>query len=457
MKTYAIVLAAGKGTRMKSDKPKVVHEVLYEPMIGHIVRQLKQMSIDEIFVVVGYKAEIVKETVEGVTFVYQEEQLGTGHAIMQAKELLEDKQGTTIILNGDAPLITKETLDKLIEYHNSNELKGTVMTCDCDLDSRFGRIIKEEGQVVGIVEYKDATADQRMIEEMNVGEYCFDNIELFKSLEKIDSNNAQNEYYITDVIKVMNDASLKVGAYKIPDLNEVGGINNLYELSLATKAMQQRVNRDLMMDGVQIVDKDNTYVSSNVVIGKNTVIEPGCIIRGDTVIGENCHIGPNCEIVDSTLKDNIEIKFSVIHDSIIESGVDMGPYVRLRKNCHILEDVHMGNFVEMKNATFGKGSKAAHLTYIGDAKVGEDVNIGCGTITVNYDGKNKFKTIIEDNAFIGCNSNLIAPVTVGKGSFVAAGSTITDDIEEDDFAIARNRQVTKKGYAKVLENKRNKK
>ncbi|MDD3027423.1 MAG: bifunctional UDP-N-acetylglucosamine diphosphorylase/glucosamine-1-phosphate N-acetyltransferase GlmU [Erysipelotrichaceae bacterium] len=457
MKTYAIVLAAGKGTRMKSNRPKVVHEVLYKPMIVHIVEQLKQLEIDEIFVVVGYQADQVKAVIDGVTFVYQNEQLGTGHAIMQAKELLADKEGTTLILNGDAPLIRHETLNKLRKFHNENKFKGTIMTCDCDLETRFGRIIKDGNQVTGIVEYRDATEAQRNIAEMNVGEYCFDNIELFKALEKIDSNNDQNEYYLTDVVKIMNDDQIKVGSYKIPDLMEVGGINNLYELAEATKAMQRRVNKELLLEGVQIIDPENTYISNDVSIGAHTLVEPGCIIRGKTTIGENCHIGPNCEIANTTIGDNVEIKFSVIHDSTIENNVDMGPYVRLRNNCHILEGVHMGNFVEMKNATFGAGSKAAHLSYIGDAKVGKNVNIGCGTITVNYDGKNKSVTTIEDNAFIGCNANLVAPLVIGKGAFVAAGSTVTKDVGPDDFAIARSKEVIKTGYAKTLEEKRNKK
>lgn len=457
MKTYAIVLAAGKGTRMKSNRPKVVHEVLYKPMIVHIVEQLKQLSIDEIFVVVGYQSEQVEAVIDGVTFVHQNEQLGTGHAIMQAKELLADKEGTTLILNGDAPLIRHETLNDLRNFHNENKFKGTIMTCDCDLDTRFGRIIKEDNQVTGIVEYRDATDAQRNIPEMNVGEYCFDNIELFKALDKIDSNNDQNEYYLTDVVKIMNTSGLSVGSYKIPDLMEVGGINNLYELAQATKAMQRRVNKELMIEGVQIIDPENTYISTDAIIGVHTLIEPGCIIKGKTKIGENCRIGPNCEIVNTTIGNGVEIKFSVVHDSVIENNVDMGPYVRLRNNCHILEGVHMGNFVEMKNATFGVGSKAAHLSYIGDAIVGTNVNIGCGTITVNYDGKNKFKTVIEDNAFIGCNANLVAPLVIGQGAFVAAGSTVTKDVGPDDFAIARSKEVIKTGYAKILEEKRNKK
>ena len=454
MKIYAIVLAAGKGTRMKSQKPKVVHEVLYKPMINHVVDELKALGVDETIVVVGHGAEQVEALVDDVTFVYQKEQLGTGHAVMQAEDVLKDKDGLTIVLNGDAPLITKETLKEMIDFHISQRNQGTVMSCDCDVSMHFGRIIKDGSQVTGIVEYKDLEPSQVNITEMNVGEYCFDNKALWKALKEVTNDNAQNEYYITDLIGIMNQQDLKVDAYKIRDYDEVGGINDRVALAEATQLLKDRINKQHLLNGVNIIDPSNTYIGRDVVIGEDTTIEPGCIIKGKTVIGSGCHIGPYCEFTNVTIKDRVEIKFSVISDSIIENGVDIGPYARLRTNCHILENVHMGNFVEMKKAVFGKGSKAAHLTYIGDAVVGSDVNIGCGTITVNYDGKNKSQTIIEDNAFIGCNSNLVAPVTVKENAFVAAGSTITRDVEADAMAIARARQVNKDGYSQVLEKNR---
>ena len=457
MKTYAVVMAAGKGTRMKSDKPKVVHEVLYKPMINHIVDELKRVGVDEIYVILGHKAKEVEKLLDDVNIVYQREQLGTGHALMQCKDVLANKSGTTVVLNGDAPLITKETLKNLIDYHNDNQLMGTIMTCDCDLDKKFGRVIRENDQVKGIVEFKDCTPEQVKISEMNCGEYCFDNEALFKALEKVTNNNAQNEYYITDVIEIMNNGNLKVGGYKIADLAEVGGINDRVELAEATKALQLKVNKKHLLNGVNIIDINNTYIGVDVKIAPDTTIEPGCVIKGKSSIGANCHIGPYCEFENVEIKDNVEIKFSVISDSVIENGVDIGPFARLRTNCHILDNVHIGNFVEMKKTVFGNGSKAAHLTYVGDATVGSNVNMGCGTITSNYDGKNKFQTIINDNAFIGCNSNLIAPVTVGANAYVAAGSTVTDDVNDEAFAIARARQVNKEGYAKVLEEKRNKK
>ncbi|MBO6047386.1 MAG: bifunctional UDP-N-acetylglucosamine diphosphorylase/glucosamine-1-phosphate N-acetyltransferase GlmU [Erysipelotrichaceae bacterium] len=455
MKTYAVVLAAGKGTRMKSDKPKVVHEVLYKPMINLVVDELKRLGVDETIVVVGHGAEQVEALLDdSVTVVYQREQKGTGHAVLMAKDILAGKEGTTIVLNGDAPLIRAETLQGLVDYHNAANNKGTVMSCDCDLSLAFGRIIKKDGQMTAIVEYKDLKDDMRDITEMNVGEYCFDNVALFDALSKVTNNNAQGEYYITDVLGILHDEGQRIDAYKIPDLSEVGGINDRLALAESTKILQKRINSKWLLEGVTIIDMDNTYISPDVVIGQDTVIEPGCILKGQTVIGNNCHIGPYCEFTNVTVKDNVEIKYSVISDSVIESGTDIGPFARLRTDCHIMNNVHIGNFVEMKKAHFGNGSKSAHLTYIGDAEVGDNVNIGCGTITSNYDGKNKSMTIIGDDAFIGCNSNLVAPVNIGKGAFIAAGSTVTDDVEDDAFGIARAKQINKPGYAKVLEEKR---
>ena len=451
MKKYAVVLAAGKGTRMKSEKPKVVHEVLYKPMINHVVDELKALGVDETIVVVGHGAEQVEAIVEGVTFVHQKEQLGTGHAVLQAKDILGDKEGLTLVLNGDAPLIRKETLQVFIDYHQEHQNQATIMSADCDTSTHYGRVIKEDGQVKGIVEFKDLLDCQRDITEMNTGEYCFDNQALFNALSKVTNQNAQNEYYVTDVIGIMDGQGLRVDAYKIDDFNEVGGINDRLALAEATQILRDRINREHLLNGVNIVDPSNTYIGRNVVIGVDTTIEPGCIIKGKTVIGNNCHIGPYCEFTNMEIKDNVEIKFSVLSDSIIENGADIGPYARLRTNCHIGENAHLGNFVEMKKAIFGKGSKASHLTYVGDAEVGEDVNFGCGTITSNYDGKNKSLTKIEDHVFIGCNTNLVAPVTVRKNAYIAAGSTITKEVEEDAMAIARARQVNKQGYSKVLE------
>lgn len=456
MKKYAVIMAAGKGSRMKSNKPKVAHEVLYKPMINHIIDEVKKTNVDEIFVIVGHQADqVMKLCSDEVTFVKQNEQLGTGHAILQVAPYLENRQGTTIILNGDAPLVTCETLEKMFNVHKESKNIGTIMTCDCPLEYQFGRIVKEDEQVKYIVEFKDLKNDEYSISEMNVGEYCFDNNELFKALKLINNENAANEYYLPDAFKIMDQNNLKVGTYKIDDLYEVGGINDKVELAKATKVLQNKINKFHMENGVCIIDPESTYIARDVIIGMDTIIEPGTIIKGITQIGENCKIGPNCEFDNVIIKDNVEIKFSVISDSVIESGVDIGPYARLRTNCHIRENVHLGNFVEMKKTDFGKDSKCAHLSYLGDSIVGERVNVGCGTITVNYDGKNKFQTIINDDAFIGCNANLVAPLTINKKSFIAAGSTITKDVESDALAVARARQENKQGYAVVLEKQRN--
>ena len=456
MKVYAIVLAAGKGTRMKSDKPKVVHEVLYKPMINHVVDELKALGVDETIVIVGHEADQVKAIVDDVTFVDQTEQLGTGHAVLQAKDILANRDGMTLVLCGDAPLIRKETLKEFIAYHQEHHNQATIMSADCDPSTHYGRIIKENGQVTGIVEFKDLLESQKDITEMNTGEYCFDNKALFEALSQVTNDNAQNEYYLTDVIGIMNHQGLKVDAYKIDDFDEVGGINDRVALAQSTQFLRDRINREHLLNGVTIVDPSNTYIGRDVVIGHDTIIEPGCIIKGKTVIGSHCHIGPYCEFTNMEIKDNVEIKFSVLSDSIIESGVDIGPYARLRTNCHIHENAHLGNFVEMKKADFGAGSKASHLTYVGDAQVGQDVNFGCGTITSNYDGKNKSLTKIEDNVFIGCNTNLVAPVTVRKNAYIAAGSTITKEVDEDAMAIARARQENKQVYSKILKEIREK-
>ena len=437
MKVYAIVLAAGKGTRMKSDKPKVVHEVLYKPMINHVVDELKALGVDETIVIVGHEADQVKAIVDDVTFVDQTEQLGTGHAVLQAKDILANRDGMTLVLCGDAPLIRKETLKEFIAYHQEHHNQATIMSADCDPSTHYGRIIKENGQVTGIVEFKDLLESQKDITEMNTGEYCFDNKALFEALSQVTNDNAQNEYYLTDVIGIMNHQGLKVDAYKIDDFDEVGGINDRVALAQSTQFLRDRINREHLLNGVTIVDPSNTYIGRDVVIGHDTIIEPGCIIKGKTVIGSHCHIGPYCEFTNMEIKDNVEIKFSVLSDSIIESGVDIGPYARLRTNCHIHENAHLGNFVEMKKADFGAGSKASHLTYVGDAQVGQDVKI-------------------EDNVFIGCNTNLVAPVTVRKNAYIAAGSTITKEVDEDAMAIARARQENKQGYSKILKEIREK-
>jgi len=457
MNINAIILAAGKGTRMKSDKPKVVQEVLYKPMVKHVVDELKKADVNTIVAVIGYKAEMVEEVLknDSVLFAYQKELLGTGHAILQADTLLEGKEGITFVINGDAPLIEAETIKDMIDTHVKNQNDATFMSAIVERENTFGRIIKNpDNSIKCIIEYKDANQEERKIKEINAGMYCFNNTVLFDGLRKIKNNNAQNEYYITDLAIIFNQMGLKVGDYLVEDFEQVGGIDSRFDIAKANRTLKTRVNQYHLLNGVTIVDPDTTYIGRDVLINQDTTIEPGCILKGKSVIGKNCVIGPYSELDNTIVKDNVILKYVVISDSIIESGVDIGPFARLRANCHILENVHIGNFVEMKNTVFGKASKSAHLSYIGDAIVGENVNIGCGTITSNYDGLNKFKTVIKDNAFIGCNSNLVAPVVIEEEGYVVAGSTITEDVPKNAVAFGRSRQVNKEGYAEVLKEKR---
>ena len=449
-KRYAIILAAGKGTRMKSDLYKVLHPVCGKPMVQHIVDQLKSLHAEETITVVGHGAELVKEQLgTDVSYVLQEEQKGTGHAVLQAESILAGKQGTTVVLCGDTPLLTKETIEALIYEHESKQAKATILSAAADDPAGYGRVLRnEENNVEKIVEHKDATDAERQVNEINTGTYCFDNQALFEALAKVGNDNVQGEYYLPDVIEVLKKQGEAVAAFQTLDFNETIGVNDRVALSQAEVFMQKRINENLMRSGVTLIDPANTYISADVTIGRDTVIQPGCVIAGKSIIGEACTIGPHSEIENSKVGNNTVIKQSVVHDSEVGDKVTIGPFSHLRPKTKLGNDVKVGNFVELKKISMGNGSKASHLSYLGDAEIGENVNVGCGSITVNYDGKNKYLTKIGDGAFIGCNSNLIAPVTIGESAYVAAGSTITDDVPGESLAIARARQTTKEGYIK---------
>lgn len=449
---YAIILAAGQGTRMKSKLYKVLHPVCGKPMVQHVVDQISKLHIDTTVTIIGHGAEMVKAQLGNQSeYVLQEEQLGTGHAVMQAKELLSGKQGTTLVVCGDTPLIKAETMEALFNHHVEKGAKVTVLTAQADDPTGYGRIIRNEaGLVEKIVEHKDATDEERSIAEINTGTYCFDNQALFEALSEVTNDNVQGEYYLPDVIEILKNKGEIVTAFKTADFAETLGVNDRVALSEAEQIMKQRINRQHMKNGVTIIDPLNTYIGADVEIGPDTIIMPGTIISGKTVIGSDSQIGPNSEIKDCQIGDATIIRQSVAHDSHIGSHVNIGPFAHIRPDSAIHDDVKIGNFVEIKKAVFGKASKASHLSYIGDAEVGSDVNIGCGSITVNYDGKDKFLTKIEDGVFIGCNSNLVAPVTVGKGAYVAAGSTITKNVPGDALAVARSRQVNKENYVQKL-------
>ncbi len=450
MKRYAVILAAGQGTRMKSKLYKVLHPVCGKPMIEQILGQVNKLGMSKTVTIVGHGAEQVKLVLgDRSEYVLQAEQLGTAHAVKQAAPLLASEDGVTIVVCGDAALITTETLNKLLDSHIKEQAKATILTVFAEKPRGYGRIIRnQQGYVERIVEEKDATEQERMIKEINSGTYCFDNRLLFETLELVSNSNSQGEYYLPDVIEILRDGGHLVSAYQTTSFEEGLGINSKADLALAENLLRKRINHTHMMNGVTIINPEHTYIAQDVVIGRDTVINPGTMIEGNTVIGDGCTIGPNSEIKDCHIGNYTNIRQSVAHQSKIGDNVSIGPFSHIRPDSAVGNDVRIGNFVEVKKSSFGNGSKASHLSYIGDAQVGENVNIGCGTITVNYDGKKKFQTIIEDDVFIGCNSNLIAPVTLKKGSYVAAGSTITHDVPEDALAIARARQTNKEGYAK---------
>lgn len=413
----AVVLAAGKGTRMKSNKSKLVHKIYGKELVKRVVETAEKSDIKDIIAVVGYKKEEVQKVLgDSVKYAYQEEMLGTGHAVLQAEEYLEGRKGKVVVLNGDVPIIRPETIKKLIEKSIKNKEYATVLTAIYNNPTGYGRIIRDDGgNVKEIVEEKDLSEEQKSKKEINAGIYCFDIDELLKALKELKPNNAQGELYLTDVVKIMNDKGLKTGAVIVKDNTEILGVNDRMQLELLTKVLKMRINQYHMQNGVTIEDMDNTYIYDDVEIGMDTVIHPNTTIKSDVVIGENCEIGPNAYI---------------------------------REGCRLANTVKIGSFVEIKKAVIGEGTKVPHLSYMGDCEIGGKTNIGCGTITCNYDGFNKSKTIIGEHSFIGSNTNLVAPVTLGENSFVAAGSTITNDVPSDALAIARERQKNIEGWNK---------
>lgn len=454
--TYAIVLAAGQGTRMKSNLYKVLHPVCGKPMVEHVIDHVKGIGADRVVTVVGHGAELVEETLgQKSEYVLQAEQLGTAHAVQQAENLLGDLEGTTLVICGDTPLIRSETMEALVNKHKELGAKATILTAIADNPAGYGRIIRgDQGEVLRNVEQKDATSEEQAVTEINTGTYCFDNRALFEALKKVKNDNAQGEYYLPDVMGILQSEGALIGAHVSDDFSETLGVNDRVVLAQAEAVMRHRIAEKHMRNGVTIISPETTVISADAVIGRDTVLQPGTIIEGHSSIGEECLIGPNSHIIDSEVSDKTSIHSSVVKSSKIGSNTTVGPFAHIRPETDLGDHVKVGNFVEIKKSSFGTGSKVSHLSYIGDAEVGSAVNIGCGSITVNYDGKNKFKTTIEDEAFIGCNSNLVAPVTVGKGSYVAAGSTVTKDVPEDSLAIARSRQENKEGYAAKLNSKR---
>jgi len=445
MQRFVIILAAGKGTRMKSDLPKVLHEVGGKPMVELVLETSKAAGVEKIVTVVGHGAQKVEAALAGRSeFVLQAEQLGTGHAIQMAETQLGTEHGMTLIGSGDAPLFTVDTFNKLFAFHEQSGNAVTVLTAKAPNPTGYGRIIRDEADnVIRIVEQKDATAAEAAVDEINTGVYVFDNQLLFSSLKQVTNDNAQGEYYLPDTLEILRQAGHTVGAYVMADFDESMGVNDRVALARANQVLRNRVNEMHMRNGVTLIDPANTYIDVDVQIGQDTIIEPNVYLQGKTVIGTNVLITSGSRLVDSIVADGAQVDASHFEEAEIRERATVGPFAHLRPAAYLDVEAHAGNFTEVKKAALGKRSKMGHLSYLGDATVGEDVNIGAGTIFVNYDGKNKWHSTVGDRAFIGSNSKIIGPVNIGDEAFVAASSTITDDVPTHAMGIARSRQTTK--------------
>lgn len=444
----SVILAAGMGTRMKSKMPKVLHKVCGKPLSKWVIDASKAAGADKVCAVVGHKAETVKEVLGDVCeFALQAEQKGTGHAVMQAIDVIKNSKGEVVILNGDTPLITAETINKAIEYHKNNGNQATVITAILDDATGYGRIVRDnDGSVLKIVEQKDASEEEKKINEVNSGMYVFDAQSLVYALDKITPNNAQGEYYLTDTLEILLSAGKKIGGYAISDNDEIRGINDRVQLNEAEKIMQKRINEYHMRNGVTMRNPESVYIEDGVEIGNDTEICQNVTIKSGTKIGSECVIGSGSMLDRAVIHDGVDVLSSVILESEVDEGTHVGPFAYIRPNCHVGKEVKVGDFVELKNSNIDDGTKISHLTYIGDSDVGKRVNFGCGTVTCNYDGKKKYRTTIGDDCFVGCNTNFVSPINVGDGVYIAAGSTITEDIPENSLSIARARQVNKEGW-----------
>lgn len=456
----SIILAAGEGSRMKSKLPKCSHKVCGKALVNHIVESAEKAGVERNIVVTGHRAEVIEELVKDYSSVITVNQpvgpsdpYGTAFAVKQGIDYIREGD-SVLILCGDTPLIRPETIKDFVQFHMEEGNDVTVLTSVLENPTGYGRIIRDKhNRVKKIVEQKDGSKEELTIKEINSGVYCFNSEQLKYVLEKIDNNNSQGEYYITDGIHLVNEKKGKVGAYIVEDSGEIQGINSKVQLAEVNGIMRKRINTNHMLNGVTLIHPENTYIGPDVEIGKDTLIYPGVFIDGKSKIGEDSIITSGSRIIESEIGNSVEIESSIIKNSIIGDETKIGPFAQLRPNSKIGKKVKIGNFVEVKNSLLKDGAKASHLTYIGDGEIGEDVNIGCGVVFVNYDGKNKNRTTVKDKAFVGCNVNLIAPVEVGEGAYIAAGSTITEDVSEYSLAIARERQIEKKNWVKLKKNK----
>lgn len=450
MKPTVIILAAGLGTRMKSGLAKALHPLADRPLIQHVLNAVGDLDPEKVVLVLGHQADKVRSAVDEyrAEIVLQAEQLGTGHAVQQAAAAIAAASGPVLILCADTPLITGKTLRDVMALHEKSGAAVTLITAMADNPFGYGRIIRGKAGVMAVVEEKDATATQKKIQEVNAGIYCFEAKFLLSSLTLLGKNNAQGEYYLPDTVALAKKKKRRVSVFLCGDPREVMGVNSRYDLSLAEGVMRRRINRHWMLEGVTMLDPETTFVGSEVLLERDVLIHQNVRIEGRTTIGASSVIYPGSRIVDSVLADNVTVKdCSVVEESSIASGATVGPFAHLRPGAIIGEKARIGNFVEVKKSTIGAGSKANHLAYIGDATVGRDVNIGAGVITCNYDGYDKHPTVIEDNVFVGSDSQLVAPVRIGRGALIAAGSTITRDVPAEALAISRVPQDSREGFA----------
>ncbi len=446
MKITAVLLAAGQGTRMKSTLPKVLHPVAGKPMIWHALHAVAQATTEMPVVVVGHGSDEVKAYLgESAQTVLQEPQLGTGHAVMQAESLLKDKTDLVIVCYADMPLLRGETLKKLVQTQQHNQGPVSMLTVIADDPRGFGRIIrKDDGTVEAIVEEYVATPEQAKIKELNVGGYCFNARWLWDALKRIPKNPKKGEYYLTDIVELASKDGLSVHATVMEDIEETIGVNTRIHLSEVEVAMRRRINQTHMLNGVTMIDPVSTYIEADVQIGRDTVILPNTYIFGKTEIGEGNEIGPNTIIRDTKIGNGCKIIASSLEGAILENDVDMGPFARLRKGAHLGNHVHMGNFGEVKDSYLADGVKMGHFSYIGNAQIGSNTNIGAGTITANYDGEKKHSTIIGEDVFIGSDTMLVAPVTLGAGARTGAGSIVTKDVAEDTLVVGMPARAIRK-------------
>lgn len=435
---------------MRSDLPKVLHRAAGKPLIKHVLQAVQAAGVEDIIIVVGHGREKLQETLSGsgVRFAVQEVQLGTGHALAQVQDLVEG-DNTLLVLAGDTPLLRAATLQAILTCHREQEAVATVLSCQVDDPGGYGRIIRSgEGRFLRIVEEKDASPPEKAVQEINSGIYCFQAQAAFQALARVGSGNAQGEYYLTDILEIMNSENRRVAVCQVNAPEEIHGVNDRVQLARAERLLRDRKNRELLLNGVTIIDPNSTFIDADVEIGRDTILYPGTIIEGRSQVGENCEIGPFTHINDSCIGNAVRVESSRVKEARVADGCTIGPFSYLRPETVLAEEVKVGDFVEIKKSTIGRGSKVPHLSYVGDALVGEEVNIGAGTITCNYDGQHKHQTILEDHVFIGSNTNLVAPVHIGEHAMTGAGSTITRDVPPHTLAVERAEQQNRSRHKK---------